>query len=157
MATIATMPDQLPERIMMITRGWIYNTHKQGDIVRVKTCDITTPRQIRNFRINRDNVYIAEVFITGDNNPVVNEHTNISIGRVYGTLSKFINASTTFAAEIIAINPDALRFVKAQTPELCLAAVNQNGCALEYVNEQTPELCLMAVSQNGRALQYVKQ
>ena len=44
-----------------------------------------------------------------------------------------------------------------QTPEICLAAVQQNGFALQYVKKQTPELCLMAVQQNGNSLQYVKK
>jgi len=42
-----------------------------------------------------------------------------------------------------------------QTPELCMAAVTQNGDALKYVEYQTPELCMAAVQQTGRALQYV--
>jgi hypothetical protein len=51
----------------------------------------------------------------------------------------------------------ALRYVKQQTLEICLAAVQQDGWALEYVKQQTPELCLAAVQQCGWALQYVKQ
>jgi predicted RNase H-like nuclease len=50
-----------------------------------------------------------------------------------------------------------LKYVKEQTPEICLKAVKQNGNALEYVKEQTPELCLEAVKENGYSLQYVKE
>jgi hypothetical protein len=46
--------------------------------------------------------------------------------------------------------------VKEQTPEMCLAAVKQDGHALEYVREQTPEICMAAIKQNSNALQYVK-
>ncbi len=49
-----------------------------------------------------------------------------------------------------------LQFVKKQTPELCLAAVQQYGRALGYVKEQTYELCLEAVKHYGYALQFVK-
>ena len=35
-----------------------------------------------------------------------------------------------------------LRFVKNQTPKICLEAVKQNGYALEYVENQTPKICL---------------
>lgn len=49
-----------------------------------------------------------------------------------------------------------LKYVKNQTPEICLAAVEQNGLALQYVINQTPEICLEAVKQNFSALQYVR-
>ena len=32
-----------------------------------------------------------------------------------------------------------LSYVKNQTPEVCMAAVQQDGRALRYVKEQTPE------------------
>jgi hypothetical protein len=50
----------------------------------------------------------------------------------------------------------ALRYVKKQTPELCLAAVQQNGWALLYAKEQTPELCFAAVQQNSLVLEYIQ-
>ena len=53
-------------------------------------------------------------------------------------------------------NGQALKHVKEQTPELCLAAVQQNGLVLKHVKEQTPELCMAAVQQNNKALDYVK-
>ena len=36
-----------------------------------------------------------------------------------------------------------------------LEAVKQNGYALRYVKDQTPEVCVEAVKRNGYALQYV--
>ena len=52
----------------------------------------------------------------------------------------------------------ALQFVDAenQTPEICLAAVKQNGLALKYVEKQTHEICLEALKQNYNASWYVK-
>jgi len=49
----------------------------------------------------------------------------------------------------------ALRYVKDQTPEVCLKAVESDGDALQYVKDQTPEVCLKAVESDGYALQYV--
>ena len=51
----------------------------------------------------------------------------------------------------------ALRYVKEQTPELCLAAVQQNGFAVQFVKEQSIEICLAAVQQYGTALRYVRE
>ena len=48
-----------------------------------------------------------------------------------------------------------LEFVKDQTPEICLAAVQQNECALQYIKKQTPEICTVAVKKNGYALALV--
>ena len=41
----------------------------------------------------------------------------------------------------------ALLHVREQTPELCMAAVQQNGIVLEYVNEEfkTYKICKAAV------------
>lgn len=52
-------------------------------------------------------------------------------------------------------NVNALRFVNLQTPEICLSAVKRDGYALCYVKKQTPQLCLAAVEQNGCALGFV--
>ena len=48
-------------------------------------------------------------------------------------------------------------YVKAQTPEICLVAVRQDGMNLKFVNEQTPEICLAAVQQNGDVIVFVKE
>ncbi len=50
----------------------------------------------------------------------------------------------------------ALRYVENKTPEICMTAVKQDGLALEYVENQTPEICLAAVSEDWEALQFVK-
>ena len=49
-----------------------------------------------------------------------------------------------------------LQYVKEQTPELCLVAVNQAGLVLKYVREQTPEICLAAIKRTKMSLYYVK-
>jgi len=49
-----------------------------------------------------------------------------------------------------------IKYVKVQTPEICLAAVKQEGEALQYVKDQSPEIYLAAVKQDGNALQYIK-
>ena len=42
-----------------------------------------------------------------------------------------------------------LKYVKEQTHEICLAAVQQNRLALRYVKEHTREICLAAVKQTN--------
>ena len=59
------------------------------------------------------------------------------------------------ALEAVKRNGDALRYVKEQTPEICIEAVKADSYALSYVKEQTPEICIEAVKRNGDALRYV--
>jgi len=76
---------------------------------------------------------------------------------VLGLYLKYVkNQTPELCLAAVQQNGDALSYVKDQSPEICLAAVQQNGLALEYVKHQTPELCLAAVQQNGLALEYVK-
>ncbi|MCI9077558.1 MAG: hypothetical protein HFH68_01370 [Lachnospiraceae bacterium] len=49
-----------------------------------------------------------------------------------------------------------LRWVKEQTPEICMAAVKRNGEALQWVKEQTPELCAAAMLENLGAERYAE-
>lgn len=49
-----------------------------------------------------------------------------------------------------------MSYDKWSDPEICLAAVNQDGWALEHVEKQTPELILATIRQNPEALRYVK-
>jgi hypothetical protein len=72
-----------------------------------------------------------------------------------------------FFREAVIRNGEALDWVdeKLLSPELCAAAVAQNGMALEYVprpwrsakNAEGVSLCLAAVRQNGMALQFVPE
>jgi hypothetical protein len=50
-----------------------------------------------------------------------------------------------------------LRYVKEQTPEICLAAVQRRASQLGYAHYQTPEICLTAVKKEPWTLQYVKE
>lgn len=50
---------------------------------------------------------------------------------------------------------EILKYVKNQTPSICLEAVKQEGMALKYVHNQALDICLEAVKQNKDALLYV--
>lgn len=54
-------------------------------------------------------------------------------------------------------NGMALKNIKDQTEELCMAAVRQNGCALKYVQNQTLEICLEAIRQTPIAANYMSE
>ena len=58
--------------------------------------------------------------------------------------------------EMVKRNGMALRFVKDQTPEICLAAVKDYGLVLEYVKNQTTDICLAAIKQNPEAKRFVR-
>lgn len=47
--------------------------------------------------------------------------------------------------------------IQAQTDELCMKVVKQNGLELQNVKKQTQEICIEAVRQNTNALQYVDE
>jgi hypothetical protein len=66
-----------------------------------------------------------------------------------------ISYSGADALKAVEHNGYALRYVKEQTPEICMRAVESHGNALRYVKDQTPEICMKAVERNGYALQYV--
>jgi len=50
-----------------------------------------------------------------------------------------------------------VKYVKTQTPEICMAAVKKHGCALKYVKTQTPKLCMAAVKRNSLAFRLVNR
>lgn len=49
-----------------------------------------------------------------------------------------------------------LKHIKNQTNEMCILAVQNDGCALQYINNQSEEICILAVQNNPLALRYVK-
>ena len=59
------------------------------------------------------------------------------------------------ALKAVERNGYALRYVKDQTPDICLKAVEADDDALRYVKDQTPDICLKAVERNGYALRFV--
>jgi hypothetical protein len=48
-----------------------------------------------------------------------------------------------------------LKYVKTQTPEICLAAVKHCEISLGYIKEQTLEICIIALEQDTQVLQYI--
>lgn len=72
------------------------------------------------------------------------------------SISDFINDPLN-TETVVKCCGETLRYVKDQTPELCLAAIQQDGSAIRFVRDQTTELCLAAVQQNGMLLSYVKK
>ena len=50
----------------------------------------------------------------------------------------------------------ALRYVRQQTEDICVAAVRQCPGAITKVQKQTPKICLTAVQQDPWMLQYVE-
>jgi hypothetical protein len=50
-----------------------------------------------------------------------------------------------------------LKYVKNQTEEICLIAVEYEGFMLEYVKNQTEKICLAAVKEFGFALRLVER
>ncbi|MDR2633596.1 MAG: DUF4116 domain-containing protein [Treponema sp.] len=59
--------------------------------------------------------------------------------------------------EAVKQNGKALQYIKDTSEEFYLEAVKQNGFALQFIEKQTEELCMAAVSTNGLALQFVKK
>ena len=59
--------------------------------------------------------------------------------------------------ECIKQNEYNLQFVKNQTEEICLVAVQKNGWTIQYINKknQTKLICLAAVRQNMDAIFYI--
>jgi hypothetical protein len=77
-----------------------------------------------------------------------------------GMAIKHIEAQTLELA-LLAVKDDgyALKYVKDEfkTHQVCLIAVKNDGIALRYVPEhiKTSEICLAAVTRDGLALEYV--
>ena len=108
--------------------------------------------------LHNNNKYIAEVELCPDS-IVVPGHKKIKTNKLVldsVVLIEDFLEQYGLVKRAIEIDGMALRYVKNQTPEMCLEAVRQNGYALEFVKDQTPEICLQAVRQKGCALQYVK-
>jgi hypothetical protein len=74
-------------------------------------------------------------------------HSLILVGRI-NTVKEYIEAQGgTYITDFDAVvqNELALKYIKKQTPELCLTVVNRDGELLKYVEERNPEICLAAV------------
>ncbi len=51
--------------------------------------------------------------------------------------------------KLVKHNGLALQLVDEQTPEICMAAVQNCPSAIRYVKNQTPEICMAAVKNSG--------
>lgn len=75
-----------------------------------------------------------------------------------GYLLKYVKNQTSEMG-MIAIQEStiALQWVEKQTEEMCKLAIQKDGLSLCNVITQTPELCKLAVCQNGNSLKCVKE
>lgn len=60
-----------------------------------------------------------------------------------------------YLKQITKIN-DKHEYYTLPDEEMYLLAVKQDGMLLQYVKQQTPDICLAALEQNPNALQFVK-
>jgi GNAT superfamily N-acetyltransferase len=74
------------------------------------------------------------------------------------SISDWFNASPQRTLEAVSARGLALKYVRARTRELCLAAVRVDGMALEWVPGAlcTPDVVATAVAQNGLALEFAE-
>jgi len=74
-------------------------------------------------------------------------------------IKKFINREdwpNSVWTNILLHEPNALKFVEKQTPDLCLLAIQGNAFALEFVREQTDQMCVIAVTRKWQTIRHVK-
>lgn len=114
-----------------IQKSYMYSDY--GEILR----KVTIPNEAKVY-VEKDK-FKADMFLLSD--------------RVY--LDSLLDTDNIL--KLICVNGDMLKYLKEQTEEICLRAVQQNGNALEYVKKQTEEICMEAVKQNGVALRYVEE
>ena len=71
----------------------------------------------------------------------------------------FQHVNDEFWISLLKRSGTLLEYIKNQTPELCVLALEQNALALLYVKEEflTEEICVLAVKKYGRMLQLIKQ
>ena len=110
--------------------------------------------------IDKTKYTLKEVFsgkITIRTNP---EFTPLTRDELISMIQDLNNDKVRTYSEMLSLilpKPTNLRFIKEQTPDICITAVKEDGQALQYVKEQTPDICLEAVKKNGFVLAYVKE
>ena len=62
-----------------------------------------------------------------------------------------------FCKYVVKQNPYAIKYVKIQTPDMCMSAVKHRGYLLKYIKIKTYDICLEAVKQYGMSLEYVSE
>lgn len=106
--------------------------------------------------------YKSDKFILSERQEITLKHITTGDAMIAIQLNrmalKYVKEQTPeLCMKAINLNSMTLQFVKEQTPELCMCAVENDGLSLQHVKEQTPEICMHAVENNGLALQYVKE
>lgn len=98
------------------------------------------------------NIRLVEEFVSALTRKEIFEFIEVN-----ASIIRFVKEQTPELCLVAVKNSEAFQFVKEQTPELCLFAVKQDGFSLRYVKEQTSEICLEAVKECGMSLQFVKK
>ena len=62
--------------------------------------------------------------------------------------------SESFAMEAIRRNISVFRFIANKTDAIAMLAIQKDGMMLEYVDEQSPELCMAAYEQNPESIRF---
>lgn len=60
------------------------------------------------------------------------------------------------AAKHVILHPEAFRSMPFQTPEICMAATEQNFEAFEHVIDQTQAVCILAMERDERVYSYIR-
>lgn len=84
-------------------------------------------------------------------------------GACYGQYERLMEAGYDTDAVMRVVMDNAcwvlrhLAYGPWRTPEVCMAAVQQNGYAVQYLTDaqRTPEVCLAAVQQDGYAVEHL--
>jgi len=135
---------------------------------------------VRWLTIDDDNEYIAEIKLLEDSKVVEQSYkfkTNKFVVQNLVLITDFLEKNN-LEEKAVANSGLALKYVKNQTPELCLMATSQYSSVVKdivnptpellldivkrqpysiyYIKNQTPELCLTAVKEKPRTLPYIR-
>lgn len=78
---------------------------------------------------------------------IMSYHTT-TYNKLYSKMKKFKD---------IRKNPNKLKYIKHQTPEICKVALKNDGLTLKYVKNKTYDMCIIALKENGLALEFVNE
>lgn len=105
---------------------------------------------------NQFGTKMSEIEIPNDATICIEENKFKTNKLIIKSIIDFEDMNDGFWMNIFIMDADALQYIKKQTYEICLKAVNRNGLTLEYVKDQTLKICMEAIKQNNHALCYVK-
>ncbi len=94
----------------------------------------------------RYGIFISEITIPDDALCCIENNHKIKSNKIvvkdFVLISECkLQTNATFIKKMLQSNSNNLQHIQEQTPEICHAAVSQNGWALQYVKKQTSELC----------------